>query len=110
MRKNYQNLIFTSFLLALLINRAITQSTTTTNYDNYDDDDGIKVQELKHSSVNDCPRKCMCLGGYVDCSKISLSSITFQIPTWVENLDLSKNQLNDSLAEQLINLPKLVKL
>uniref|UniRef100_A0A2S2QU68 Leucine-rich repeats and immunoglobulin-like domains protein 1 n=1 Tax=Sipha flava TaxID=143950 RepID=A0A2S2QU68_9HEMI len=39
------------------------------------------------------PKKCECLGGYVDCSKRLLSGFPESLPIWTEVLDLSSNKI-----------------
>ena len=35
---------------------------------------------------SDCPMKCSCLGGFVDCSKQGLTKVPSDLPIWMETL------------------------
>ncbi|XP_045518715.1 leucine-rich repeats and immunoglobulin-like domains protein 3 [Pieris brassicae] len=59
----------------------------------------------------ECPQKCDCLVQYVDCSDKKLVTVP-RIPKWVEQLDLSRNKLNEGVTEgfdKLISL-RILKL
>ncbi|GIY18006.1 hypothetical protein CEXT_613441 [Caerostris extrusa] len=40
-----------------------------------------------------CPSSCSCLGDLVDCSQRGLVDVPNDIPVWVQNLDLQKNNI-----------------
>ncbi|ESO91319.1 hypothetical protein LOTGIDRAFT_105202 [Lottia gigantea] len=57
-----------------------------------------------------CPLACSCLGEMVDCSKQGLIEVPSDIPSWVEILDLSNNDIefiNNTVFEDLQHLQTL---
>lgn len=57
----------------------------------------------------ECPQKCACLEKYIDCSKNNFMSVP-KIPKWVEQLDLSRNRLNENVTDNFDKLSNLKKL
>ena len=42
--------------------------------------------DLTFSQTDMCPSKCSCLGDYVDCSRMRLSEVPKDLPSWVTDL------------------------
>ncbi|XP_055372009.1 metacaspase-2-like isoform X2 [Condylostylus longicornis] len=56
-----------------------------------------------------CPEQCSCLGDYFECKKLNLKNLpTF--PSWIRELDLSGNKLDDTITDSIDNLSHLTKL
>ncbi|GFS94810.1 hypothetical protein TNCV_4456851 [Trichonephila clavipes] len=57
-----------------------------------------------------CPSSCSCLGSLVDCCQRGLVDVPSDLPVWVQNLDLQKNNivnLDESSFSGLFNLTEL---
>ncbi|XP_021702392.1 leucine-rich repeats and immunoglobulin-like domains protein 3 isoform X2 [Aedes aegypti] len=90
-------------LIALVVFVGIWMVAYSSSIDgpDWDQDDAGLV------ASGDCPRLCSCLGNVIDCSEKSLKQL-FNIPLWVENLELSSNRLGyDAVQAQVVNLSKL---
>lgn len=51
---------------------------------------------------NDCPKKCSCLGDFLDCTNIKLRTVPF-IPKWIRSVELSHNELGDDVQNYIAN-------
>ncbi|XP_075218387.1 leucine-rich repeats and immunoglobulin-like domains protein lambik isoform X2 [Lycorma delicatula] len=58
----------------------------------------------------DCPKKCDCLGQFVDCSNRNLIDIPENLPFRVDRLDLSSNRISDRIAGDIYKYPFLIVL
>lgn len=54
------------------------------------------MNDVKTESM--CPSICTCLGAFVDCSNKHLREIPKNLPTWIESLDMSSNQLHNNIS------------
>ncbi|XP_055929380.1 leucine-rich repeats and immunoglobulin-like domains protein 3 [Argiope bruennichi] len=73
-------LIFTSVLVLISVHIMILE--------------GLETQCTgPRCSSTKCPSSCSCLGPLVDCSQRGLIDIPSDLPVWVQNLDLQKNNI-----------------
>lgn len=60
--------------------------------------------------AKDCPKICMCLGEYVDCSQKNLKTVPLNIPEWTSQLNLNNNRLQSFHSDAFQNLTHLTEL
>ncbi|XP_046746528.1 leucine-rich repeats and immunoglobulin-like domains protein 3 isoform X1 [Diprion similis] len=54
-----------------------------------------------------CPRECNCLGNVVNCNGLQLIDAPSDLPPWIEDLELKKNNFSRLESNALVHLTKL---